>query len=57
MTNQSKKIMQVIEEAYIMVPELAILEEEPIEVRICKLAMGVRDTQSEIAWVQMELNH
>lgn len=29
-TNQSKKFMQVMEEACIMVPKLAILEEEPI---------------------------
>lgn len=56
MTNQSKKIMQVVEEACRMVLELAIPEEEPIEVHIRKLATGVHDTWTEMAWVQLELN-
>ena len=34
-----------------MVLKLAILEEEPIEVHICKLAMGVRNTHTEMAKV------
>jgi len=43
-TSQSKKIIQVVEEACRMVLELAILEEEPVKVHICKLATAVRDT-------------
>lgn len=39
-----------------MVPELAIPEEEPIEVHIRKLATGVRDTHTEMGRVQLELN-
>jgi len=35
--------MQVVEEAYRMVPELAIQEEELVEARIHKLAIGERD--------------
>ena len=48
--------MQVIEEAWRMVPKLAILKEDPVEVRIRKLAIGVRDTRIEMAWVHLELN-
>ena len=48
-TNQSKNIMQVVEEACRMVPELAILEEEPIQVRICKIATEVGDTRTKMA--------
>jgi len=40
--------MHVIEEACKMVPELAIQEEEPIEVHIYKLATGVRDSQTKM---------
>ena len=43
-TNQSKKIMQVMEEACRMDPGLAIPKEEPVKVRILNLATGVRDT-------------
>ncbi len=39
-----------------MVPELAIREEEPVEVHIHKLAIGVHDTQTEMVRVQLELN-
>jgi len=39
-----------------MVPELAILEEELVEVYIHKLATGVCDTWTKMAWVQLELN-
>ena len=39
-----------------MVPELAIPEEELVEVRIHKLATGVHDTRTKMAWVQLELN-
>ncbi len=38
-----------MEEACKMVLELAISEEDPIEVRIHKLATGVHDTQMEMA--------
>lgn len=55
-TNQSKKIMQVIEEACRMVPELAVPKEELVKVRIHKLATRVHDTQNEMVWVQLELN-
>ena len=48
--------MQVVEEAYRMVPELAIPEEEPVAVHVCKLAMGVCDACTEMARVQLELN-
>lgn len=39
-----------------MVPDLAILEEEPIEVHIRKLATVVRDTQTEMVPAQLVLN-
>ena len=55
-TNQSKKIIQVMEEARRMVSELAIPEEEPVEVCIRKLATRVRYTWTEMAKVQLELN-
>lgn len=48
--SQSKKIIQVVEDACRMVPELVILEEEPVEVRIHKLAIGVHETWIEMAW-------
>ena len=55
-TNQNKCIVQVVEEACRMVPELAIPEEESVEVRIRKLATGVRNTWTKMARVQLELN-
>lgn len=39
-----------------MIPELAILEKEPIEVHICKLEIWVRNTQTKMVWVQLDLN-
>ncbi len=42
---QNKQIMQVVEEACQMVPELAIQAEEPVEVRVRKLATGVREAR------------
>ncbi len=39
-----------------MVPELAIIEEEPVEVCVFRLATGVHDAQTEMARVQLELN-
>lgn len=39
-----------------MVLKLAILEEEPVEACIRKLATGVRDTRMEMVQVQLELN-
>lgn len=48
--------MQVVEEAYQMVPELAIQVEEPVETRVRKIATGVRDARAEMARVQLELN-
>lgn len=43
-TNQSKNIMQIIEEACRMVPELAISEEEPVKACIRKFSTSVCDT-------------
>ena len=48
--------MQVVEEAYWMVPELDIQVEEPVEVCIHKLDTRVRNAQVEMARVQLELN-
>jgi len=48
-TSQSKKIVQAVEVACRMVLELAILEEELVEVRIRKLVVGLCDTQMEMA--------
>ena len=39
-----------------MVPELAILEEEPVKVRVRKLATKMRDARTEMVRVQLELN-
>lgn len=39
-----------------MVLELDILDQELVEVRIRKLAMGVHDPPTEIAGVQLDLN-
>lgn len=50
-TSQSKRIIQVMEEACRMVPELVIPEEELVEVHIRKLATVVRDTQTDMAQV------
>ena len=55
-TNQNNHIMQVMEEACRMVPELAIPKEEPFEVCVCKLATGVHDARIEMSRVKLELN-
>lgn len=39
-----------------MVPELAIPEEDPVKVCIRKLAIGVRNTQTDMVWAQLDLN-
>ena len=39
-----------------MVLELAISKEVPVEVRIHKLAIRMRDTRTEMAQVQLEMN-
>lgn len=39
-----------------MVPEFSIPKEEPVEVCIYKLEIGVRDTRIEMAKVQSKLN-
>lgn len=39
-----------------MVPKLDIQAEEPVEVRVCKLATGVRDARTKMARIQQELN-
>lgn len=53
---QNRNIVQVVDEAYKKVPELAIQAEEPVEVGIRKLAPRVREAKEEIAKVQLELN-
>lgn len=53
---QDKEIMQVVEEPCRMVLELEIQAEEPVEVRIRKLAIVVCDARVEITRVQLELN-
>lgn len=45
-----------MEEACIMVLELAISEEELVKVCIHKLDTRVCNTWTEMAWVQLELN-
>jgi len=50
-TDQNKRILQVMEEACRMVLELAIHEEEPVEVHICKLDTGMRDAHTKMARV------
>lgn len=54
--DQNKQIVQVVEEAFQMVPELAIQVEEPVEACVRKLATGVCDARAEMARVQLELN-
>lgn len=51
MTNQNKRIMQVVEEACRMAPELAISDEGPVKMRIRKLATGVHNTRTEMTKV------
>lgn len=48
--------MKVVEEAFQMVPELAIQAEEPVEACICNLVTVVCDTREKMARVQLELN-
>jgi len=55
-TNRNKRITQVVEEACRIVPELAIPEEELVEVHVRKLATGVHDAHTEMARIQLELN-
>jgi len=50
-TNLNKHIVQVVEEAFQMVPKFAIPEGESVEVRVLKLATGVRDFHTELAKV------
>lgn len=53
---QNRKIVQVVEEACKMVPELTIQAEEPVEAGVRKLATGVCDARVEMARVQLEMN-
>lgn len=41
----------MVDEAFQMVPKLAIQAEEPVEVRIQKLAAGVSEAKEEMAKV------
>ena len=45
---QNKQIMRVVEEAFPMVPEFDIQAEDPVEVRVRKLATGMRDARAEM---------
>jgi hypothetical protein len=54
--SQNRQMVQVLEEACQMVPELAIPAEAPAEARIQRLAAGVREAREEMAKVQLELN-
>lgn len=47
---------KVVAEACWSIPELGILDDEPIHVRIQKLATGVRDARTELEKVQFDLN-
>lgn len=47
---------QVLEEAFEMVPKLAILADAPTKVCIHGLEVGVREAREEMAKVQLELN-
>lgn len=49
---QNIQLVQVVEEACEMVPELAI----PTQACIWRLAAGVREAKEEMAKVQLELN-
>ena len=53
---QNIHIVQVVEEACKMVPELAIPTEESVKARVHNLAAGVCDEREEMARVQLELN-
>lgn len=53
---QNNQIMQLMEEACQMVPELDIQAKEPVEAHVHKLAIGVRITRANMARVQLELN-
>jgi len=55
-TNQNKHIIQVMEDTFQMVPEIAIPDEELFKVSIHNLATGVCNTCTEMARVQLELN-
>jgi len=46
---QKRQIMQVVEEACWMVPELEIQVKEPMEVHVRKLATGVHNARAEMA--------
>ena len=48
---QNKQIMQVVEEACQMVPELAIPEDAEADEQVYKLATGVCDACTELAKV------
>ena len=54
--SQNRQMVQVLEEACQMVLELAIPAEEPAEVRIQRLAAGVREAREEMVKVQLELS-
>ena len=53
---QNRLIVQVVEEACQMVSKLAIQVEEPVEVRVRKLATRLHDGRSKMVGVQLELN-
>lgn len=46
----------MLEEAYQIVPELTILADIPIEARIHRLTVGLREAWEEMTKLQLELN-
>jgi len=54
--SQNRQMVQVLEEAFQMVPELAIPANAPAEARIHRLAAGVHEAWEEMTKVQLELN-
>ena len=53
---QSAQLVVAVAESFRTVLELHIPEEAPLEAKIIKLVMGVRDAKIEVARVQFELN-
>lgn len=55
-TYKNQCIAIVMAEAFRTVPERGIPEVEPIDVRVWKVIVGVHDTRTKLAKVQLELN-
>lgn len=55
-TTKNEHMTKVVVEACRSVPELDIPKDMPVDERIQKLTVGVREVRSELAKVQLELN-